>query len=57
MQGKFNISGVTLADFMGPAGCGGSGAGTYALANHPESPEAFHPHYFSSMNVVNVPTG
>ena len=53
--GRMNVSDVTIADFLGPAGCGGPGAGTFAIANHPGAPEAFHPHYFSRMNVVNTP--
>ncbi|EFJ47178.1 hypothetical protein VOLCADRAFT_92358 [Volvox carteri f. nagariensis] len=57
IHGMFNISGITLADFLGPAGCGGSQSGTYALANQPKAPEAFYPHYFSKINVQNVSTG
>ncbi|KXZ54727.1 hypothetical protein GPECTOR_4g796 [Gonium pectorale] len=57
VHGYFNISGVTLADFYGPTGCGGGSAGTYALANHPMAPEAFYPHFFSRMNVINVASG
>ncbi|KXZ49223.1 hypothetical protein GPECTOR_22g814 [Gonium pectorale] len=58
VHGRFDISGVTVADFLGPAGCNGdSGAGSYAFANHPEAPDAFHPHFFSQMNVVNMPYG
>ncbi|EFJ47177.1 hypothetical protein VOLCADRAFT_92355 [Volvox carteri f. nagariensis] len=57
IHGMFNISGITLADFLGPAGCGGSQSGTYALANQPKAPEAFYPHYFSKINVQNVGIG
>ncbi|GIL91633.1 hypothetical protein Vretifemale_19242 [Volvox reticuliferus] len=57
IHGMFNISSITLADFLGPAGCGGSQAGTYALANHPKAPEAFYPHYFSNINVRNIRIG
>ncbi|GFR40478.1 hypothetical protein Agub_g1045 [Astrephomene gubernaculifera] len=57
VHGNFNITGVTLADFPGPNGCGGTTAGAYALANHPAAPDAFHPHFFSGMNVVNVGSG
>ncbi|GIL91678.1 hypothetical protein Vretimale_9535 [Volvox reticuliferus] len=57
IHGMFNISSITLADFLGPAGCGGSQAGTYALANHPKAPEAFYPHYFSNISVRNIGIG
>ena len=57
VHGKFSVSGVTIADFLGPAGCGGSGAGTFALANHPEAPDVDHPFFFNNMNVVNVASG
>ncbi|KAG2491954.1 hypothetical protein HYH03_009686 [Edaphochlamys debaryana] len=55
VHGVFNVSGLTLADFLGPVGCGG--VGSYALANHPDAPEAFYPHIFSRTNVVNVASG
>ena len=55
--GKATVTGVTVADFLGPNGCGGSNTGTYALVNHPGAPDAFHPHFFSRMTVVNVPSG
>ncbi|GIM05166.1 hypothetical protein Vretimale_9611 [Volvox reticuliferus] len=57
IHGMFNISSITLADFLGPAGCGGSQAGTYALANHPKAPEAFYPHHFSNISVRNIRIG
>ncbi|EFJ47175.1 hypothetical protein VOLCADRAFT_92352 [Volvox carteri f. nagariensis] len=57
VHGMFNITGVTLADFLGPGGCGGAQTGTYALANQPKAPETFYPHFFSNMNVVNVTKG
>ncbi|GIL53447.1 hypothetical protein Vafri_9024 [Volvox africanus] len=56
-QGMFNITGVTMADFLGTNGCGGAMVGTYALANQPKAPEIFYPHFFSKMNVINVATG
>ncbi|KXZ43941.1 hypothetical protein GPECTOR_77g37 [Gonium pectorale] len=56
-HGMMNISGVTLADYYGPAGCGGADVGTYAFANHPYAPDAGYPHFFSRMNVLNVATG
>lgn len=58
IHGMMNVSGVTIADFYGPKGCNAAqGGGTYALANHAKATDAFHPHYFSNMTVVNVATG
>ncbi|GIL53440.1 hypothetical protein Vafri_9024 [Volvox africanus] len=57
VHGMLNISGITLADFLGKTGCGGSQTGTYALANQPKAPEVFYPHYFSNINVVNISVG
>ena len=53
VHGRTIISGVTIADFPGAAGCGGSAA--YAITNR-NMPNSFTPHYFSRMNVVNVAT-
>ncbi|KAG2496270.1 hypothetical protein HYH03_005503 [Edaphochlamys debaryana] len=55
VHGRFDFSGLTMADFAGANGCGG--VGSYALANHPEAPEAFYPHEFTRTNVINVASG
>ncbi|PNH07881.1 Fibrocystin-L [Tetrabaena socialis] len=51
--GVMYVNRTTFADFQGPAACGGS-QGAYAIGNHPKVPDAFHPHYFTGSNVVNV---
>ena len=48
--GKMTISNVTIASFLGSAGCG---TGTYAIANNWQSADAFHPHLFSGMRVAD----
>ena len=57
IHGRMTVSNVTVADFLGANGCGGSAVGTYALSNSLGAPDAAHPHSFSRMNVVNVATG
>ncbi len=51
VHGKVLVDGVTIANFPGsvPGGCS-----SYALGNHPGSPDAFHPHSFSRMNVQST---
>lgn len=50
--GNMRVSGVTLANFEGPAACGSIPAsGAFALSNHPHAPDAFHPHFFSNVSL------
>lgn len=53
IHGLMNVTGTTLADFAGASGCLGGG---FALSSHMLAPDAFHPHHFSTMNIVNVAT-
>ena len=49
--GRARIKGVTFADFYGEDGCG---EGTFAITNHAEAPDAFHPHEFSETSLQRV---
>ncbi|KXZ47885.1 hypothetical protein GPECTOR_32g498 [Gonium pectorale] len=55
--GRMHIYGTTFADWQGAFSCGGPqgwGQAAYAIGNHAKMPDAFHPHYFSRSNVINV---
>jgi hypothetical protein len=42
--GNTQVSGLTLANFEGPAACGGTPDGpVYAMSNHQNAPDAAHP--------------
>ena len=41
IHGVMRIQGTTFADFQGGSACGG--AGVYAIGNHVQAPDAFHP--------------
>ena len=50
IQGIARHWNVTFADFQGPS----CSAGTYALGNHVNATDAFHPHLFWGTTMVNV---
>ncbi|KXZ47880.1 hypothetical protein GPECTOR_32g493 [Gonium pectorale] len=52
--GRMHVNGTTFADWQGSASCGGGVQAAYAIGNHAKMPDAFHPHYFSRSNVINV---
>ncbi|KXZ47884.1 hypothetical protein GPECTOR_32g497 [Gonium pectorale] len=52
--GRMHVNGTTFADWQGNASCGGGVQAAYAIGNHAKMPDAFHPHYFSRSNVINV---
>ncbi|KXZ47882.1 hypothetical protein GPECTOR_32g495 [Gonium pectorale] len=55
--GRMHVNGTTFADWQGSFSCPGDqgwGQAAYAISNHPKMPDAFHPHYFSRSNVINV---
>jgi hypothetical protein len=52
--GNMQVKSVVMADFAGPSACGNTaaGGGVFALANHPNAPDAFHPHFLQQVSMA-----
>lgn len=51
--GNTQVSGLTLANFEGPAACGGAPDGpVYAMSNHQNAPDAAHPVFLKQVCVT-----
>ena len=51
VQGRMDVSDITIADWYGPYSCGGAMVGGYAIGNSANAPDAFHPHFFGRINI------